>query len=161
MRALRYLTSFLNPSSSNWKTNIKTVSFCHVSDVVRSCRQALSAPVEPGEVFVISHPEVHTWDTIRDLLFDLIHQLASRDVITGRQKRMMVQQVSRLAITVPDIPTFQYWGCDPSLAGEKLDFSASRALAEGALETVGWYFEHGFLPPVAAEQQADMNRRLI
>ncbi|MFC1529577.1 NAD-dependent epimerase/dehydratase family protein [Gemmatimonadota bacterium] len=144
-RTLHYLNAILNSTAQSWRTNIRTLSFCHISDVVRVCRLAMEHPVQSGETCIISSPEIYTWEQLRVLLHDTIDQFASRAMITERQREELTGRVSRLAFIVPDLPQYHYWGCDTSRASEKLGFRAECSLAEGSLDTILWYLRHGML----------------
>ena len=136
-RGLRMLDALLGNAPSPWPQGVRTLSLCHVSDLVAACLASLERDLHPGDTFLISDPTAHTWDTIRRALIDVLD-----DLLPGWKTRAPDSERPPRSFLVPA----QGWACDVHHAVEGLGFRARVPLAVGARDTIGWYIREGLLP---------------
>jgi nucleoside-diphosphate-sugar epimerase len=135
-RGLRMLDALLGHAPSPWPQGVRTLSLCHVSDLVDACVASLARDVRSGDTFLISDPTVHTWDTIRAALIDALDEL-----LPGWPRRSPDSGSAPRTFLVPA----QGWACDVRHAVEGLGFRARVPLAVGVRNTIGWYLREGLL----------------
>jgi nucleoside-diphosphate-sugar epimerase len=135
-RGLRMLDSLLGNAPSPWPQGVRTISLCHVSDLVDACVASLQCDLRPGETFIISDPAVYTWDAIRSVLIDVLDHLLPGWKPGGSGPARRSRQFHARA---------QGWACNISHAIEGLGFRARMPLAAGARDTIEWYIREGLL----------------
>ena len=145
-RCAGYLRSLLAPRELAWRTNVRSVSFCHVSDVVESCLLAVTKPARPGDTFLISEAAVHDWDGIRRILVTALDTLVAEGAITDRDMAAsLLDRARRLDPMPPDLPAYEDWGCDTGKARRLLGFESLRTLETAATDTIRHYASTGLL----------------
>jgi len=133
----------------------RTLSLCHVQDLVTAILAAGEANVPSGEIFHLAGPGTFTWEQVG-------HALG--EVLGVRPKRVRISVPMLLALaTVADAwgwvtgrPGYfsrgkvreaaGHWPCDTSKARRQLGVDPRVRLAEGAAITMKWYREAGWLP---------------
>jgi nucleoside-diphosphate-sugar epimerase len=147
-RAATYLRAFLEPSPRPWRSIIRTISLCHVADVVESCLLAADRDTADGEVFIISEPETYTWDSLQTIVTGAFGRLlASGEVQVRGDGAALLARVRQLKILAGGEPRYQYWGCDTGKARAGLGFQAARSARESATDTIRSYMAAGVLSP--------------
>jgi nucleoside-diphosphate-sugar epimerase len=135
-RGLKMLDALLGHAPSPWPQGVRTISLCHVADLVDACLVSLERDLRPGETFLISDPAVYTWDAIRNVLIDVLDDLLPGWRTRGSAPASRPRQFQVRA---------QGWACDISHAAEGLGFRARVPLAAGARDTIEWYIREGLL----------------
>lgn len=135
-----FLRSLLDPSGEPWTGRIGAFSLCHVSDVVRCCIMALKTPSPSGETYVVSHPEVLTWTSLR-----LVLEMVFEELIP--EARFLLGPLRRLEAN-GDPGLLEYWACHTSKARSQLGFEARKPLSEAAGETIQSLATQGFFSSV-------------
>ena len=135
-RGLKMLDGLLGNAPSPWPQSVRTISLCHVSDLLEACLASLERRLRPGETFLISDPAIYTWDAIRNVLIDVLDDLLPGwkmgDAGPARPPRQFPVRA-------------QGWACDISHAVEGLGFRARVPLPAGARDTIEWYIREGLL----------------
>ena len=148
-RASTYLKRFLEPMPRPWRSNIKTISVCHVGDVVAACLLAAENEIPAGEVCIIAEPEIYTWDSLRGIVACAFAQL-----VTGGEVQLhgdgaaLLTRIRELDILAAGARRYQYWGCDTRKAQAVLGFQAKRSVRESAGATIRSYIGAGLLSPI-------------
>jgi nucleoside-diphosphate-sugar epimerase len=147
-RSLAYLRSFFNQSNPVRTSNIRTVSFCYVSDVVQACMLSATSCSDSGDVFIISESGVYALEKIASVLQTIFLKLARESLPAERAWfEVLPHHLSRpkgsRAIGRPE-----YWGCDISKARNVLGFNPRVGLRHGAEKTIRWYLKQGLLDAV-------------
>ena len=138
-RGLSILSSILAHSADTYRSSIKAISLCNVSDITQCCILAAKNNTGSGEVFIVSDGKVYTWDYLRALLCDICTRLAISDI-----------GISPAAGNNPNISNANThgrycWGCDISKAKALLGYKPKTMLAKGAFETIRWYLHNDYL----------------
>lgn len=156
-RAAIYLKALLEPSPRPWKSTIRTISLCHVADVVESCLLAADRDTATGEVFIISEPEAYTWKSLQSIVTGALGRLlASGEVQVRGDGAALLARVRQLQNLARGKPRYQYWGCDTGKACARLGFQAARSARNSATETIRSYLAAGLLSPFfEIRQEAD------
>jgi nucleoside-diphosphate-sugar epimerase len=153
LRGLKFLQSLNNPISLLWASNIKTISLCHVSDIIQGCLLSVHKDIESGEIFNISDPDVTTWSHVWEALNDLVNELLGIST-KGLFSRMV--PFSGMAVSHDSIEQeskrYQFWACDVSKAKEILGFIPEMPFRKGAYDTMSWYLEQGLIGERDLEQ---------
>ncbi len=132
----------------------RTLSLCHVQDLVAALLAAGEADVPSGEIFHVAGEGAFTWEQMGDALgaalgvrpkharIPLPVLLALATIadawgwVTGRANYFSRGKVREAA---------GHWVCDTSKARRQLGVVPRVGLAEGAVITVKWYREAGWL----------------
>jgi len=146
MRGLKYLQSLDNHSNSFWISMIKTISLCHISDLIQSCVLSIERNIKSGEIFIISDPEVYTWNKIKEILIKIFKNFPRTSISKNQiPPENFLEKMEPLDDSSKTLPNYQYWGCDISKAKRLLDFHPKISLEEGAYDTILWYLNKGLL----------------
>lgn len=127
-RGLAMIQSLFGPAAGAVFGRTRTISLCHVADLVAACSAALLSDCDAGEVFLVSDGEAHTPAGLRETLRPLFGGSISMDPAASTVSERM-----------------QDWACDISRARERLGFVPRVGLVEGARDTIDWYREIGAL----------------
>ncbi|OGC96180.1 MAG: hypothetical protein A2W25_07185 [candidate division Zixibacteria bacterium RBG_16_53_22] len=138
-RGLSILTSLLAHPAGAFRSSIKTISLCHVSDVIRCCLLAGLKKIRSGEVFIVSDGEVHTWENLRVIVHDICSRLGIIDVESPLTIR------ADFSTSDDDPRGRHYWGCDISKVKSTLGYEPTIRLKNGALDTIRWYLRNGHI----------------
>ena len=132
----------------------RTLSLCHVQDLVTALLAAGEANVPSGEIFHVAGAGAFTWEQVGDALGEalgvrpkhvriplpmLLALATGADAwgwVTGRARYFSRGKVREAA---------GHWVCDTSKARRQLGVVPRVGLAEGATATVKWYREAGWL----------------
>lgn len=147
-RPVAYLRSLLHPAARPWTSIIRTISLCHVSDVVESCLLAAERETLSGEVFIIAEPEVYTWESLRAIVTNAFGRLVTSGAVeVHRDSAALLARVHGWELAAGESPRSQYWGCDTRKAKKMLEFRPARSAKEAATETIRSYVAAGLLTP--------------
>jgi len=131
------------------------LSLVYVKDLVDGIILAAESPKSVGQSYFVADDRVYSWKeafeimagvldkrTIplripRSLVFSLAFVSQSFCGLIGKAAVLNVQKAREI--------TRRYWGLDVSKAKTQLGFSPKHDLTKGALETVKWYKEMGWL----------------
>jgi nucleoside-diphosphate-sugar epimerase len=146
MRGLKFLYSLFTQPAPVWASAIKTISLCHVSDVIRSCLLSIKKGLQSGEIFIISDPETYTWKKIMTTLEEIFNKFLTTaynqdDVVFKR----FFKRLEEFYLLLKETDECQYWGCDISKARKIFNFHPRISLKEGAQDIIQWYLEEGLL----------------
>ena len=144
MRTAGYLRSFLAGVPAFPMHLIKTVSVCHVSDVVRSCLLTMSAEVDSGEVFIVSDPEPYGWERILGILDKALEEIAGVARPEPLSNLRGLQHFETLEGLHAPPRRQQSWGCDTGNAECRLGFRPAVTLHDGIREAVLWCCREGY-----------------
>ena len=132
----------------------RTLSLCHVQDLVTALLAAGEADVPSGEIFHVAGAGAFTWEQVGDAL---------GEALGVRPKHVRIPLPMLLALaTIADAwgwgtgragyfsrgkvrEAAGHWVCDTSKARRQLGVVPRVGLAEGAAATVKWYREAGWL----------------
>jgi nucleoside-diphosphate-sugar epimerase len=132
----------------------RTLSLCHVQDLVTALLAAGEAKVPSGEIFHVAGEGAFTWEQVGDAL---------GEALGVRPKRVRIPVPVLLALaTCADAwvlvtrragyfsrgkvrEAAGHWLCDTTKARRQLGVVPCVGLAEGAAITVKWYREAGWL----------------
>lgn len=146
VRGLDSLRSLGNPLSSVWMSRIGSVCLCHVTDVAEACVLSAEADLASGEVFIISDPQVSTWEFVLKTLEEVFHDLFGwGNILTDGLVRLRSQLAAPFDPRTRKSPASQFWACDTSKARKFLGFNPSMPFKEGAADTISWYISQGLL----------------
>jgi len=160
LRGLKFLQSLNNPVSFLWASHIKTISLCHVSDVVQSCLLSARKDIESGDIFNISDPCISTWKSVWKTLEEIFRDLLGADFPQGASLILSLSELaSRFNSTVPKAPRYQFWACDVSKAKEVFGFCPEMPFRKGAYDTIRWYMSKGLLSKKDIKQILEGNHQ--
>jgi nucleoside-diphosphate-sugar epimerase len=146
LRGLKFLKTICNQPVSSLTPFIKTISLCHISDIIGSCFCAIEKEIKSGHIFIISDPGVYSRDQVRDIVREVISELLSKE--PGKEKKELssfFESTSTADIFEKRITRHQYWGCDVTKAKIVLGFQPKIPLKEGVIDTLKWYLTEGLL----------------
>jgi nucleoside-diphosphate-sugar epimerase len=153
LRGLQFLQSLRNPSSLAIASRIKTICLCHVSDVAQSCCLALKKNIQNGEIFIVSDPEVSTFETVWQTLIEIVGGILGPTPFRQIHRMSLFPALSfQLNPTLSETVPSQFWACDISKARTILGFSPKMPFPKGALDTMLWYINQGLLSQKEIEQ---------
>jgi nucleoside-diphosphate-sugar epimerase len=144
-RVAKFLQSVLAGSPSLLRLFVKTISVCHVSDVVRSCLHSLERTLDSGEVFITSDPVPYSWDQILDLIREAVIDILGSPQAEETAMRKMLQSFERPGGSPLRFARQQYWGCNTEKAERLLGFRTLVSLSDGVREAVRWCHAAGYL----------------
>lgn len=142
MRGLKYLQAMGNHPPSFWISMIKTISLCHISDLIQSCILSIERNTKSGEIFIISDSKVYTWNEIKEILIKIFKNFSDTSI---SKSQIHPEDVQPLDDSSKTLPRYQYWGCNISKAKRLLDFYPHMSLEKGAYDTIQWYLQEGFV----------------
>lgn len=145
MRGLAFLQSFWGKTPSLAPSLIKSFSVCHVSDLIKGCLLAMNEDVPSGDVFILSDPEVYTWNSARELLREIMCEELPR--ISKPDDQLDGDSPGRFVFADLPAEIQQHWGCDITKAQRELGFAPRVSFRDGARDTIRWYGQKGLLPP--------------
>jgi nucleoside-diphosphate-sugar epimerase len=160
LRGAKYFQSFLSGNVSAWAGSIRSVSLCHVADVVRCCIEAVTAERAAGQVLLISDPHPYTWEEIVDTIHDVLcerHPLL-RGLLEGRLHAFR-DRLQTFARDSGGIRGPHSWACDTSKTEELLG-GMHFSLREGAGEAIGWYVDHLRLGALHAARPSEYSQEI-
>jgi acyl carrier protein len=144
-----------------WRSSIKTISLCHVADVVDACLLAAKDDIPGGEVCIISEPELYTWENLRGIVTRAFARLVAGGAAqTQGDGAALLARIREMDIMAGDAARQQYWGCDTSKARTVLGFQTARSVRESATETIRSYIAAGLLAPffeIGSEAHGDIH----
>lgn len=147
-RGATYLRELLGPARSASRLTIRTLSFCHVSDVVRACLLALEAARAAGHVYLVAEPKAYTWKDVDAILERAVSELAASDECSDAAfAERLLDRVRQVRSGPNEAVPGEHWGCDTRLAAHELGFHTLRSLDEAAREVIGLYLQDGSLDP--------------
>jgi nucleoside-diphosphate-sugar epimerase len=156
LRGAKYFQSFLSGDVSAWTGSIRSVSLCHVADVIRCCIEAAKAERAVGRILLISDPHPYTWEEIIDTIHEALrerHPLFC-GLLDGRLHALR-ERLQTSARNFSGIMRPHFWGCDTSQTEELLGRCTCLSLREGAGEAIGWYVDHLQLAALRAASQSE------
>jgi dihydroflavonol-4-reductase len=127
----------------------------HVDDLNDALIKAGELDTPSGEIFYISHPEIHTWEAVGRVIAEELgtryHQVSLPQwlalaaglagtiwsLLSGRTVALNIQKVRELLQ-----PS---WTCDMSKAHDVLGFNPVIDLRTGVRKTIHWYRQQGWL----------------
>jgi len=143
LNALNFLKAIFTQTNYFIYSNIKTISLCHVSDVVQSCLLSTEKDIKSGEIFIISDPEIYTWQKIQNILIKTFNDLLPTHSLKEYISTFFFKLFSKSEICSLKASHFQYWGCNINKARALLGFEPKMSLREGAYDTICWYIKEG------------------
>jgi len=146
MRGLTFIKTVMKQTVLIGSGIIKTVSICHVSDVVESCILSMDADLKSKSVFIISDPEIYTLTWLLNILKLTFRKLYKTGCSFGNERLVqIVDRLENISIAPTKSSVSQYWGCDIRKAKSILRFKSRVTLKDGAFDTVQWYYSQGLL----------------
>jgi dihydroflavonol-4-reductase len=146
LRGLKFLQSLNNPSSLLLAAPIKTICLLHVADVIKACWLAVQKSIQTGEIFIISNPEISTFEEVWIALDSVLHDILGQRLIPKDQQMPFFREsASKIATEVFRKKRYQYWACDTSKARSILGFRPETPFKKGAFDTILWYIEQGYV----------------
>lgn len=146
LRGLKFLQSLNNPNSLLWALPIKTISLCHVVDVVQACLLAAQKNIRTGEIFIISDPKISNfkkvWETLDSVLQNILGQHIYRK---NRRMPFFTDMTSKFHPEISKKKQYQFWACDTSKARSILGFHPEMPFKKGAFDTILWYMDQGYV----------------
>jgi len=145
-RGVTFLRELLGPRPSASRLTVHTISFCHVSDVVRACLLALEAGTIGVRTYLIAEPKTYVWSDIDAIVERALRRLAaSRDAPAGTLAARLLEDLHEVQRYASPARDAERWGCDTSTAARELGFRTTRSLDEAAEEVIRFYLENGKL----------------
>jgi len=139
MRGLTFLKSICDRPASPLTPFIKTISLCHISDVVGGCLCAARGEIESGEIFIISDPGVYSRERVKAIVREVIDE--------KKEIAPFFESIPETGGFAKRITRHQHWGCDVTKAKKMLGFQPGMSLTEGVRDTVTWYITRGLFTP--------------
>ena len=159
LRGAKYFQSFLSGNVSAWAGGIRSISLCHVADVVRCCLEAVKAERAAGRILLISDPHPYTWEEIINTIHAILrerHPLL-HGLLEGRL-RTLRDRLQTSARDFSGIRRPHFWGCDTAQTEELLGRCTCLSLREGAGEAIGWYVDHLQLDALQAARPSEYSQ---
>ena len=145
MRGFKYIQAMAHHPGSFWSSMIKTISLCHISDLIQSCILSIERNIKSGEIFIISDSKVYTWNKIKEILIEILKNISDTSISKSQIHPTDLQKMEPLDDRSKTLPKYQYWGCDTSKAKKLLGFDPQMSLEQGAYDTIQWYLKEGFV----------------
>jgi nucleoside-diphosphate-sugar epimerase len=146
VRGAVFLRELLGTRRSPSRLTIRTLSFCHVSDVVRACLCALESESPDGRVYLIAEPQSYKWIEVDEILERSLSKLVvSCESSEAEMARLLLDRVRAVANEHSSAIDGEHWGCDTHRAASELGFEAHRSLDEAAGEVIESYLKDGLL----------------
>ncbi len=146
-RCAAFLRELSAPGPSTSRLTISTISFCHVSDVVRACLLALEVehPVDV-HTYLIAEPKTYRWPDVDSIIERALRRLAvNGDLACSDPAGRLLVNLHEAKQHSPHGRNGEHWGCDTRKATAELGFRAIRSLDEAAEELIRAYLENGSL----------------
>lgn len=160
LRGLKFLQSLNNPASWLWMSQIKTICLCHVTDVIKSCCLCIQKDIKSGEIFIISDPEVSTWETVWKTLEEVLNDFLKQDAFLNNSSILSFTEIeSKLKSRAPAVRQSQFWACDTTKAQRVLGFHPEMPFKKGVYDTISWYLSQGLLSKIDIFQICDRNKQ--
>jgi nucleoside-diphosphate-sugar epimerase len=131
------------------------INFTFVRDFARAVVKTLETDVDSGEVFFITEKKRYSYSEAGDIISEImgkraldIHIPRSIVDIAGWISENIAQRRNKAVIFTRDKAneiSQKYWLVDSGKSESQLGFAAPTSFREGALETVKWYRENGWL----------------
>ncbi|HET9950834.1 MAG TPA: NAD-dependent epimerase/dehydratase family protein [Candidatus Eisenbacteria bacterium] len=141
----------LDPGRESRRTDVRTMSFCHVEDVARCVLRAAEADVPSGEGYLVAEPTSYDWDSVGAALREaFLSLLRAGEIEDGHAARVALERLERLDSILIRGSRPDDWACDTSKAEAELAFRAALPLREGAREAVRAYAASARSEPLVA-----------
>jgi nucleoside-diphosphate-sugar epimerase len=146
VRGAVFLRELLGTRWSPSRLTIRTISFCHVSDVVRACLRALESESPGGQMYLVAEPKSYEWSDVDEILERALSELAaSCESSEAELARHLLERVRAVTSEKANEIDGEHWGCDTRRAARELGFAAQRSLDEAAGEVIESYLRNGLL----------------
>jgi nucleoside-diphosphate-sugar epimerase len=159
-RAASYLKTMLDPWSRSWRIAIKTISLCHVADVVQSCLQAAGGNISSGEVYLIAEAEIYTWASLKTMAINALAQLIAHGLVQVHQGgESYLEEIQRQEPHGSGLP-YLYWGCNTRKAQVGLDFRTAFSARDQVRKEVESCIAAGFFSPHLQIQRERYDKKI-
>jgi nucleoside-diphosphate-sugar epimerase len=150
-RGPEHLKALLQPRDGQWRTTVRSLSFCHVADVVRCVLRAAAPGAPAGGPYLVAEPRVYDWPGIQRALSRALEGLlrAGR-VRPGPAVEAMRVRFRQLDVWNPGGHAVDDWGCDTRAARARLGFEAALSLERGASDAIQTCLEQWAHSPAGA-----------